>query len=85
MPTCVSGDGCTSSAVASTTFPKRKIFCREHQEQLDVIRAEFDTKTKPKVTDTFCSVPDCPNRPIYGTKVCHDHSSDADEEVVDDE
>lgn len=81
MATCVSGDGCTRPAVASTTFPKKKLFCKGHQDQLDIMRVEFETKKKVNATDTFCSIQDCPNRPIYGTKLCHDHSADADEEV----
>jgi len=87
-PTCISGDGCGELAVKSTAFPKKKLFCRTHQDQLDRCREELTNKNfvntakKNAVLETFCKVPDCPNRPVYGTPYCADHPFDPAEEAA---
>lgn len=83
VETCLSGDICTDPAVASTTFPDRKMFCEKHQERLNSIREHMEDKAwrsnirnKDDVLEVFCETSGCDNRPVYGGEFCAECNGD---------
>lgn len=77
MEFCLSGDVCDEVAVPSTTFPKRKMFCAEHQARLDYIREHMqdvawrnNIRNKSATLEIFCETSGCDNRPVQGGEYC---------------
>lgn len=72
--------GCDEVAVASYAFPEQKRFCRKHQEELDKIREELESKAWENnvrnkqnaigPAGEFCATAGCGYVPLYGKEYC---------------
>lgn len=72
--------GCAEVAVPSTMFPERSRFCKKHQDELDKIRGELESKAwennvrnKENAVGPaaeFCESPGCSYSPLYGKGYC---------------
>lgn len=79
MVQCMSGIecGCDEVAVPSSTFPEFSWFCQTHQEELDEIREELESKAwennvrnKENAIGAFCETAGCEHPPMLGGSYC---------------
>jgi hypothetical protein len=69
--------GCDEVAVASSMFPEVSRFCQRHQEELEGIRAELESKAwennvrnKEGAIGPYCETAGCEHRPMTGRSYC---------------
>lgn len=72
--------GCEEDAVPSTMFPEVSRFCQAHQEELDAIKVELESKAwETNVRNkenaisphgSYCETPGCSDRPLQGREYC---------------
>lgn len=72
--------GCKEIAVHSTMFPEHKRFCRKHQDELDKIREELESRAWENnvrnkenavgPAGKYCASPGCSHSPLYGKEFC---------------
>lgn len=76
---CMSGTevGCEEDAIPSTTFPEVSRFCQHHQEELDKIRGELESKAwennvrnKENAIGPYCETPGCEHQTMTGGSYC---------------